>query len=458
MSSAPQPLPLRSIVALGQFAFPLAVAYLPLNLYLTRYYAGDLRIDIATVGLVLMLARLGDFIVDPVVGALADRFGHAYGRRRLWTAISVPVTMLGVYLTFLPPPGAGPAYLLMSVMTVYFGWTLATIAYGAWGAEASGDYSERTRITGVREMFALLGILVASLAPQFSGGGPGSTEGFGSLMEMLGWTVIVMLPLSATLLVAFVPEPVSVGHGMVSWWQGVRVAASNGPFMRLLASNFFGRVGSAANLAVVIWFFEKGLDLGEGAGLPIIVWLVTAVLGAPLWIWAGHLTTKHHAIVLSSCCGALVFSVLAFLPPHQFFLTLVIMALAGISGSASATLGASIAADVIDLDALRSREQRAGLLLAFWGMAQKGADAIGVGAGLFILSLFSFDPNGPVTAEGLLGLKIVYIVLPILFAMLSAAFVWNFPLTPKRQKRIRALLHRRAMRLASKPTSSGHRN
>jgi Na+/melibiose symporter-like transporter len=113
---------------------------------------------------------------------------------------------------------------------------------------------------------------------------------------------------------------------------------------------------------------------------------------------------------------------------------------------------------VIDLDALRSREQRAGLLLAFWGMAQKGADAIGVGAGLFILSLFSFDPNGPVTSEGLLGLKIVYIVLPILFAMLSAAFVWNFPLTPKRQKRIRALLHRRAMRLAARPTSSGHRN
>jgi Na+/melibiose symporter-like transporter len=274
-------------------------------------------------------------------------------------------------------------------------------------------------------------------------------------MEMLGWTVIVMLPLSAALLVALVPEPMSVGHGMVSWWQGVRVAATNGPFMLLLASNFFGRIGSAANLAVVIWFFEKGLDLGEGAGLPIVVWLLTAVLGAPLWIWVGHRTTKHHAMVLSSCCGAIVFSVLAFLPPQQPFLTLVIMALAGISGSASATLGASIAADVIDLDALRSREQRAGLLLAFWGMAQKGADAIGVGAGLLILSLFSFDPNGPVTAEGLLGLKIVYIVLPILFALVSAAFVWNFPLTPQRQKRIRSLLQRRALRVRTRSTTPG---
>ena len=136
-SSSTRPLSFGTILALGQFAFPLAVAYLPLNLYLTRFYGGDLKIDIATVGFVLMIARLADFAVDPVIGALADRYGHRFGRRRFWTLIAVPVTLLGVVLTFMPPPGAGPVYLLLSVSLLYFGWTMATIAYGAWGAEAS---------------------------------------------------------------------------------------------------------------------------------------------------------------------------------------------------------------------------------------------------------------------------------------------------------------------------------
>ena len=442
----PQRLPVTTIVALGQFALPLAVAYLPLNLYLTRYYGGDLKIDLATMGLVLMVARFGDFIIDPLVGAMADRFGHGYGRRRLWTLLSVPITMLGVYMTFMPPPGVGALYLFFSVLLVYFGWTMGTIAYGAWGAEASGDYSERTRITGVREMFALLGILVASLAPLFTGGGAGSPLGFAPLMTMLGWIVIVMLPLSALLMVWLVPEPKSVAHGMISWRKGVQIAARNGPFMRLLAANFFGRIGSAANVAVVIWFFEKGLALGEGAGLPLIVYLLTAVLGAPLWIWVGHMIPKHQALIIASFAGIASFSVLFFLPPGQLLLTTVIMACAGIAGSASATLGASIAADVIDLDALRSREARAGLLLAFWGMAQKGADAIGVGLGLWILSFFAFSPNGANDASALFGLKIVYIVLPILFWLVSMIFIWGFPITPEYQRRIRALLERRAAR------------
>jgi hypothetical protein len=39
------------------------------------------------------------------------------------------------------------------------------------------------------------------------------------------------------------------------------VVARNGAFMRVLASNLFGSIGGAANVAVVIWFFEKALDL-----------------------------------------------------------------------------------------------------------------------------------------------------------------------------------------------------
>lgn len=445
----PRPLSLGTILALGQFAFPLAVAYLPLNLYLTRYYGGDLKMDIATVGLVLMIARLADFAVDPIIGALSDRYGHSYGRRRFWTLVSIPITLLGVVLTFMPPPDAGPVYLLVSVSIVYFGWTMATIAYGAWGAEASPDYMERTRITGIREMSALVGILVASLAPLVTGGGPGSPDGFTPLMTGLGWMVVVFMPLSAVVLIWFVPEPKIVATGMVSWSRGIRVALRNGPFMRLLTSIFIGRIGAAANLAVVIWFFEKGLDLGIAAGLPLLAYLLAAAFGAPLWIWAGHKMPKHNVLIMATLIGATFFAGLFFMPPGHLWPTVFLMIACGMTGSAAATMGGSIAADVVDLDALRSREARAGLLLAFWGIAQKGADAIGVALGLWILWLFDFNPNGANDETALLGLRLAYIAVPIVFGLTSAAILWDFPLTPVRQRRIRALLERRATRLSS---------
>jgi glycoside/pentoside/hexuronide:cation symporter, GPH family len=450
-ANPPARLPVSTMLALGQFALPLAVAYLPLHLYLTRYYGGDLKIDIATVGLVLVAARLFDLVVDPLLGALADRYGHDQGRRKLWTVIAVPITMAGVYLTFMPPQDAGPLYLFLALLLVYFGWTMGTIAYGAWCAEVSGDYAERTRITGIRQMFALIGILIASLAPVLLGGGPGSPQGFAPLMSGLGWIVLVLMPLSLLLLVALVPEPKSVAQGLVSWSKGLRVAAANGPFMRLLAATFLGGIGAAANLAVVIWFFEKALDLGTSAGIPLVIWLVASILGAPLWIWVGHKIAKHNALILASLCGIAIFSVLFFLPKGQLAATNIIMALAGITGSASATLGGSIAADVIDFDALRSREARAGLMLAFLGMAQKLSDALGVGLGVLILWLFGFNANGANDETAVLGLKLAYIAVPIAFSLMSIAILWRFPITPEHQRRTRALLERRAAREAARP-------
>ena len=49
-------------------------------------------------------------------------------------------------------------------------------------------------------------------------------------------------------------------------------------------------------------------------------------------------------------------------------------------------------------------------------------------------------------ATAILGLKLAYIAMPIVFSMLSIAFLWRFPITPARQRRIRRILERRAAR------------
>jgi len=76
-----QRLPWLTVVGFGQLAIPLAFAGLPIAVFVSKFYAEDLRINIETVGLILLIARLADFIIDPVIGYASDRTTWRLGRR-----------------------------------------------------------------------------------------------------------------------------------------------------------------------------------------------------------------------------------------------------------------------------------------------------------------------------------------------------------------------------------------
>ena len=54
---------------------PLAAISLPLYVYLPTFYAETLGLGLATVGLILLIARIWDLLTDPLVGVLSDRVG-----------------------------------------------------------------------------------------------------------------------------------------------------------------------------------------------------------------------------------------------------------------------------------------------------------------------------------------------------------------------------------------------
>jgi Na+/melibiose symporter-like transporter len=155
---------------------------------------------------------------------------------------------------------------------------------------------------------------------------------------------------------------------------------------------------------------------------------------APFWIWAGRAWTKHRALAIAIAGGIVVFCVLPFLQGLGFWPNIAAFAVLGLAFSAPFTLGQSIAADVVDLDSLKTRQPRAGLLISFFGLAIKGADALGVGVALMLVGWLGYDPN---------ALTMVYVLFPALLWVPAILLLWNFPITPAVQKRIRRLIERR---------------
>ena len=113
-----QRLPLPALVAYGAFGMPLAMAALPLYVHLPRFYGEHLGVGLAALGVLLLLLRVADGLLDPLLGAWSDR---APSRRAL-IALSAPALAVGMIALFSPTvagEGALLAWLGVSLALVY---------------------------------------------------------------------------------------------------------------------------------------------------------------------------------------------------------------------------------------------------------------------------------------------------------------------------------------------------
>jgi Na+/melibiose symporter-like transporter len=109
-----------------------------------------------------------------------------------------------------------------------------------------------------------------------------------------------------------------------------------------------------------------------------------------------------------------------------------------------------MAADIVDLDTLRTGEQRTGLYFSLWGMVNKAAVAFGVLLATNGVAWFGFDPSSDANSEGArLAVACLYSVIPAALACVALPLLWRYPLDRERQRRLRDRIERRNRRLAA---------
>ena len=449
----------RHLFAYGALNVPLSVAGLPLAIYIPSFYATELGMSLAAIGWILMLARISDIVTDPVIGILSDRTPERWGRRRLWMIFGIPLTALSIYMVFSPSGHVGFFYTFFWISLLYIAWTIVTIPYSAWGAELSLDYRERTLITGWREMLGIIGqLLVMALPvalPWLAMHGIAGLEGtrgnsMGPLLHIVAVITVVMLFLSLAGLLWVLPE-VRVPSSHVNWFSGMRVIWRNGPFKRLILVNVFNNMGWTVCGTLFVFYVRYVLEADLAAtGWLLLVYYTAGVIGAPLCAKGGNLIGKHRMWAWTIIVTCVVYLPAVLLGPGDEAWFALILSFTGLSIANGGILGSSMSADVIDIDTLRSGQQRGALFMALWALASKFAAALGALVGLNLLDLLGFVPaeHG---AAGTNSLKFLYIVLPIICWLIAAAIIWNYPITEVRHRRIRERVERRLRQSSADP-------
>ena len=134
-------------------------------LVIPGFYATEMGLSTRVIGISMVVARIFDAAIDPVIGYLSDRCAHLWGGRKPWLAAGAIVSSVAVAFLYAPHKGSGGGYYLGWTICLYFGWTMAIIPYDAWGADISSEYLERTRIFTYRATAYYLGSLLFLVSP-----------------------------------------------------------------------------------------------------------------------------------------------------------------------------------------------------------------------------------------------------------------------------------------------------
>jgi GPH family glycoside/pentoside/hexuronide:cation symporter len=450
ISARPKQMPFANSLAFASLGIPTAIAALMLNTYMPRFYAGHEGLTLASVAAVFGLTRLIDIPFDPLVGILIDRTRVAFGRYRLWLLCSVPLILAASWGLFMPPPHVGVGYLLFWLLVDNAGYAIMVLSYYSWAASLSPIYAERARLFGFMQSLSVLGAVGVLMLPLFTHGR--IAAGASASTGIIGWIVIVTVPLCVGIVAVFTPEQPAaraVRHSMRLSDIPALIARPN--VLRLIGGDFCLWLALSLTAPIRVFFLKdaKGLSIAE-ISLMLIFLLAAGAFGAPMWSRVAARIGKHRTIHVACAAYALFHLTLVCLPrlpPHhgpiQMAPIAAILFAIGFCGIAFPTLIRAMAGDAADEVLLEKGIQRTSLLYSMMSTTTKCATALGV-ITFPLLAVFHFRPseNAINTPHSVFGLVLIYCISPLVFLLLGALALSRYDLDAKRHGEIREALDR----------------
>ena len=405
MTTTTASLPASRVLAYGLLGLPLAFAALPIYVHVPRFYAEVAGMELALLGAILLGARLLDAGIDPWLGWLADRV-----RRPVMVALALLPFALGFVALLNPPAENAALWLLGALALTYLGFSAASVAYQAWGADVGSDPRQRTRLTAAREGFGLVGVVLAAALPGLLS--PNMSEG----IARLAWILPPLLLVAATITFT----KVSAGRTAPRTeplWPSLRATLADRTFRRLLVVFVANGIAAALSATLFLFFVADVLQAESYSGALLALYFVAGAASLPLWVALSARFGRVSAWLMAMLLAIVAFGGASLLGAGDLGWFAAICLASGLALGADLALPAAIAAD------LGERQGRAGACFGVWNFVAKLNLALAAGLALPLLALLGYAPGTP---EGLPALSFTYALLPLLFKAVAAVLLWRW--------------------------------
>jgi GPH family glycoside/pentoside/hexuronide:cation symporter len=466
-------LDLQTNILYGMGNIANAVKMTLFGLFTLYFYTTVMGLPGSLVGIASVIVLVWDAVIDPYIGYLSDRSRFHFGRRHAFMLVGA-LTMGITFWAFLSPPqglstGALFAWLLGSSLLVRTATSVFGVPYFALGAELSQDYHERTSITGIRGILALLGTLAAASSsfvvffpdrtpgvdPKLNYAGyPAMGLVFGLVMTVTGLIAVLgtlswrpYLPTSSEAELSQAP-----GNFFASFLQSLW----NPSFRTLFTSYSLFFLGVVINNSLSIHYLTYYAKLTASTALSTfqLSFYVGALVGIVFWLRLSRVIEKHWLYLLTNLATAtLMLCALLLVGDGRLFGTgnvralIIGHALGGFFGSILWFMPGSMIADVADEDELATGQRREGSFFGIFFFGQQLAAGLSLLLSGVLVDWFAGLVPGQAaqSPDTVWRIGLLYSVLPAMLLGVAAVLILRYTLSQKRVVAIRAELDRRRM-------------
>ncbi|MEM8643026.1 MAG: MFS transporter [Cyanobacteria bacterium P01_G01_bin.54] len=414
------------------------------------------RLSPAQAGSVLLIARVWDAVLDPLVGWLSDHTESRWGRRYPWMVVgSVPFGVsFALLLWAIPAAPVTWRWLWASAIAVLFytAFTIVMVPYTTLGAELTAEYDERTRLISTKAAFSIassiFALIIARIVFALVADDVLKYQIVGGICGAIA-TVSILICVWGTRERFDAVQKVRqrrVKPPQMSIFKQLRTAASNRPFLFIVGIYLCSWLGLQVTAAILPYFVVEWMGRTEQDFTQMaLTFQITALLMMFFWRrLTVHLGKK--AIYLWGIPLTLVAQLGFFaLQPGQIVFMYGLCVLAGMGLSAAYFVPWSMLPDAVDFDELRTGKRREGVFSGLMIQIKK----LAIAATIFFItealqaSGFTTGNVGVATQpdSALLMIRLLIAPLPAISLIVGLILAAAYPLSRSVHDEILLKLH-----------------
>jgi len=419
-------------------AIPLALMAMSYYVFLPKFLVDYQGFPLMALSVIILLSRIWDAALDPLIGRLSDRSIHGKSIRKKWIALAV-LPLAGSFLAFFFWPAAsGIPFVFFFCSFIFFMFFSAVlIPFEAWGITLANDYDQRNTIMSWREGLVILGTFLSGLIPflveMFGGGNQVA------VMQSSAIIYAALLIILTSISLSFVNEKPLLLTGnekTYSWAETMNHAWSNSHFRVLVIAYILSAVGAVIPATLILFYIEHVLQ-SSNANVFLSLYFLSGMLTLPVWIHFSRSLEKRSVWLSALSINTGSFLMVYFLAPGQELAYGILVVMSGLGFGATMAIPSSMQADVIDYDEYLHGKRREGVFVGLWAVARKLSAALAAAIALQALAFAGYESGEAPDTQAREAIRIWYTLVPCFFNLLAIVFALGYMLNRKEVARIK---------------------
>lgn len=401
---------------LGDFAG--SVVWNLASTYLLFFYTDVFGIAGGMAAIILLVARVWDCFVDPILGLIMERTKSKHGRFRPYILYgSLALCALNI-LTFYTPDLSGAGKVIYAMITYLLLGTvhsIVTVPYGALATVMTRDTNERTNLNSYRGFFGQVAGIVtgAALMPliMFLGDGDQQNGFFYAAIVLSVFTAPLLFMTFKNCKEVITPSK----EERPSIKESLMAVVSNKPVMLILISLFIVVSGIFGRMGTMVYYVIYVLNRPDLIAVLFTLLSVFGAIGATGVSFIGKFLEKKTVLVSGTIIAGLAWCGLYFTPFTNINAVYILTALSGVPIGFSGLMVFSMLADAIDDYQLKTGVRADGAIYSFSSLSVKIASALMGAVTASLLGAIGYVANTKQSPEVVDGIN-----------MLVNLSAWNF--------------------------------